>query len=137
MDAGGARASVGAAGGTAKGMPRLCRGTAVPGRPSELVKAVRPAQPGRWAGGEVEPGGPTGLGESARRGAWALALEGPADSVEGDGGNGSSTGLVKSHKKSKSARVGEEESSENGKEVSSKTTWRDIMILLEWRSRQR
>ena len=56
--------------------------------------------------------------------------EEPAGTVYGDGGKGTSTGLVNFSRKSKSACVGLEEDSKKGKEVSSKTTWREMMIRL-------
>jgi hypothetical protein len=49
---------------------------------------------------------------------------------KGDNSNGTETvlGMSLSSKKSKSALVGGEGSSEKGKEVSSKTTWREMMM---------
>jgi hypothetical protein len=55
----------------------------------------------------------------------------PGKKETGDSPKGAATGLVVSSKKSNAARVGGEESSEKGNEVSSKTTWREMMMRLE------
>jgi hypothetical protein len=47
---------------------------------------------------------------------------------KGDNSNGTETVLGMSSKKSKTALVGGEGSSKKGKEVSSKTTWREMMM---------
>jgi hypothetical protein len=53
-----------------------------------------------------------------------------------DGGKGTMTVLEVSSRKSKASAGGVEESSAKGKDVSSKTTWWEIMVRLVWRSRQ-
>lgn len=92
--------------------------------------AARTAGAGCILTGRGARGGTWCLGESgASVAARGCAVEGvPAGSKQGDGAKGTDTGLVKSSRKSKAARVGGEESSEKGKEDSSKITWREMMI---------
>ena len=73
--------------------------------------------------------------------AWEEATRGsaggvPTGTTRGDGGNGTSEGLVSSKKSKASCGVGEE-SSAKGKEYSSKTTCREMMTRFVLRSRQR
>lgn len=74
--------------------------------------------------------GPTGP-----RTACGNAVDVPAGGVHGKEGNGTVMGLEKSSKKSNASRGGGEGSSEKGKEVSSNTTWREMMVRLVCRSR--
>lgn len=62
--------------------------------------------------------------------AWDPGAGEPAENKGGDSAKGAGTGSVKSSKKSKAARVGED-ASKNGKEDSSRTMWRDMMTRLE------
>jgi len=90
------------------------------------VGAARGAA-GVWTTGGV---GGTSLGRVATMQDCMLFTVVPAGSKCGDGGKGTTTGLVNSSKKSKSAREGEGDVSAKGKEVSSKITWREMMIRL-------
>ena len=76
--------------------------------------------------------GPVAWEEAARGSAGGV----PAVTTRGDGGNGTSEGLVSSKKSKASCGVGEE-SSAKGKEYSSKTTCREMMTRFVLRSRQR
>ena len=76
--------------------------------------------------------GPVAWEEAARGSAGGV----PAGTTWGDGGNGTSEGLVSSKKSKASCGVGEE-SSAKGKEYSSKTTCREMMTRFVLRSRQR
>lgn len=132
--AGGDEEPVGGEGAGAKpgGGPRVARPAGAE-RSGEPVAAAsvdgggRSGPPGVKAAGSWPGDGPS-AGEEPDAG------ETPADPVEektGDSPKGTETMLGKSSKKSKAARVGGEETSENGKEDSSKTTWRDMMMRLE------
>ena len=90
------------------------------------VEAARGAAGAGTAGGV----GGTSLGRVATMRDCMLLTVVPAGRKCGDGGKGTTTGLVNSSKKSKSAREGEGDVSAKGKEVSSKITWREMMIRL-------
>jgi len=115
----GAAGEVEAARGAAKGV-EAARGAAGD------VGAARGAAGAGTAGGV----GGTSLGRVATMRDCMLLTVVPAGSKCGDGGKGTTTGLVNSSKKSKSAREGEGDVSAKGKEVSSKITWREMMIRL-------
>jgi len=78
------------------------------------VEAARGAAGAGTAGGV----GGTSLGRVATMRDCMLLTVVPAGSKCGDGGKGTTTGLVNSSKKSKSAREGEGDVSAKGKEVS-------------------
>lgn len=90
--------------------------------------------------GRGHPAGRECLAGSLTRAGGAAGLE-PAMLPEKmetcDSPNGTVTELVVSSKKSNAAHEGGEESSEKGHEVSSKTTWREMMMWLDGRLRQR
>lgn len=74
--------------------------------------------------------GDTCLGPTSANRDWAKPSGGvPVDRKSRDDGRGTTTRLVNSSKKLKSARVGED-ISENRKDDSQKITWREMMILL-------
>ena len=91
------------------------------------VGAVRGAAGAGTAGGV---GGTSPGRVATMRDCMLLSTVVPAGNKCGDGGKGTTTGLVNSSKKSKSAREGEGDVSAKGKEVSSKITWREMMIRL-------
>lgn len=99
----------------------------------------RPAGTGpvgaRWG----DPGGcaaRTGPVDEAGAGDPGAVLEGgPAVGAHNDGGKGTITGLEQSSKKSNAVGGRGGESVAKGKEVSSKTTWREMMVRLECRSK--
>ena len=132
----------GAAHGAAEVGERAVHGTA------ENVGATRGAAEGvmavRGAAGDVgaargiagaETASGAGEGTSPGRAAtmrdcMVLSSVVPAGNRCSDGGKGTTTGLVNSPKKSKSAREGDGDVSAKGKKVSSKITWREMMIRL-------
>jgi hypothetical protein len=63
-------------------------------------------------------------------GPFVAAVPGEEEKV-GDSSKGTETVLGEPSRKSRATRVGGEEASEKGKEASSKTTWREMILRLD------
>jgi hypothetical protein len=61
-------------------------------------------------------------------GEWSFVAAVPVEEKTGDSSKGTETVLGETSRKSSAARVGGEESSKKGKEASSKTTWREMIM---------